>query len=168
MIPYIQVSEDFLAQQRMLVIAPHADDESFGCAGTMAKIKKLGGEVYCVVVSIGDLEHYSEDQKYQLVKGSRRKEEFEQVMKLLKVDDWDVLFEESELHERLDRLPRRQLIESLERNGRLSMDKIKPTLVAIPAISYNQDHEAVFSGGAYRLPTGNSQPEAFPTDCPGL
>ena len=43
---YSLVSDEFLSQQRLLVIAPHADDESFGCAGTMARIKKLGGEVF--------------------------------------------------------------------------------------------------------------------------
>ena len=128
----------------MLVVAPHADDESFGCAGTIARIKKLGGEVYCVVASVGDLQHYSDQEEHQFVSGSKRLEEFKQVMEFLNVDDWDLLFEESELHERLDTLPRRQLIELLERDGKLAMDKIKPTVVAIPAVSYNQDHEALF------------------------
>ena len=48
----------FLSKQRLLVIAPHADDECFGCAGTMARIKSLGGEVYVIVCSVGDLKHY--------------------------------------------------------------------------------------------------------------
>lgn len=46
------------SKQRFLVISPHADDESFGCAGTMARIKDLGGEVYVMVCSVGDLQHY--------------------------------------------------------------------------------------------------------------
>jgi LmbE family N-acetylglucosaminyl deacetylase len=141
---YEAVSDEFLAKQRMLVIAPHADDESFGCAGTMARITRAGGEVYCVVASVGDLEHYSETDEYRFVTGSQRVEEFSRVMEFLKVNDWDILFRETELHERLDTLPRRRLIELIERDGKLAMDKIKPTLVAIPAISYNQDHEAVF------------------------
>ena len=55
---YSQVTDEFLKKQRMLIIAPHADDETFGCAGTMARIKALGGEVYVVCVSVGDLKHY--------------------------------------------------------------------------------------------------------------
>ena len=50
--------DDFLSKQRLLVISPHADDESFGCAGTMARIKDLGGQVYVMVCSVGDLKHY--------------------------------------------------------------------------------------------------------------
>ena len=31
--------------KRILVIAPHADDEILGCGGTIAKLVKLGNEV---------------------------------------------------------------------------------------------------------------------------
>lgn len=139
---YNEVTNEFLASQRMLVIAPHADDEAFGCAGTIARIKSLGGEVYVVVVSVGDLEHY--DGQEGAVTASTRAAELEAAMRHLAVDDYDILYRSSDLHERIDTLPRRELIEKFERDGRLSMDKVKPTLVAIPAISYNQDHEAVF------------------------
>lgn len=140
--PWLAVTDEFLSRQRMLVIAPHADDECFGCAGTMVRIRTLGGEVYVVVCSVGDLEHYKDGETH--VSGQTRLEELRSVMAYLEVNDFEVLFTDSALHERLDTLPRRQLIELFERDGRLAMDKIKPTLVAIPAISYNQDHEAVF------------------------
>ncbi len=141
----MRLSDDFLSKQRMLVIAPHADDECFGCAGSIARIKELGGEVFVVVVSVGDLKHY--DGTAGMVTGNKRSEEFIQVMEYLKVDDWDILFRETDVHERLDTLPRRQLIELFERDGKLAMDKLKPTMVCLPAISYNQDHEAVFRAG---------------------
>ena len=32
----VEVSDSFLASQRLLVVSPHADDESFGCAGTIS------------------------------------------------------------------------------------------------------------------------------------
>ena len=51
--------DDFLKNQRLLVISPHADDEEYGCAGTIAKIKDLGGEVYIMVMSVGNLKHYN-------------------------------------------------------------------------------------------------------------
>lgn len=140
--PYLQLSDEFLASQRLLVIAPHADDEAFGCAGTIARIKSLGGEVFVVVVSVGDLQHY--DGTTDQVSGNRRADELTEAMEFLRVDDYDILYRETELHERIDTLPRRELVELFERDGRLAMDKIQPTMVAIPAISYNQDHEAVF------------------------
>ena len=132
----------FLAQQRMLVIAPHADDESFGCAGTMARIKHLGGEVYVIVCSVGDLKHY--DGTGAIVTGSEREQEFAKVMEFLKVDDWDLLYRDTETHLRMDMIPRRDLIAKFERESKLALDRLKPTMLALPISSYNQDHEAVF------------------------
>ena len=132
----------FLADQRILVIAPHADDECFGCAGTMARIKSLGGEVYVIVCSVGDLKHY--DGTGDLVEGSTRQQELGRVMDFLNVDDWDVLYHDSETHLRMDAIPRRDLISKFERDSKLAMDRVKPSILAIPISSYNQDHEAVF------------------------
>ena len=149
----ISAGDAWLARQRLLVIAPHPDDECFGCAGTMARIKQLGGEVYVVVASLGDLKHYSHTDVF--VSGQRRRGELEQVMTYLKVDDYDVLYSDAETHERLDRLPRRELVELFESRGRLAFDKLRPTAVAIPAISYNQDHEAVFRAAHTALRPGD-------------
>lgn len=132
----------FLATQRLLVIAPHADDESFGCAGTMARVKQLGGEVYCICCSIGDLKHY--DGKDGVVTSGIRETEFRNVMEFLEVDDWEILFRDADTHLRLDAMPRRELIALFERDAKLALDRLKPTMVAIPVSSYNQDHEAVF------------------------
>jgi N-acetylglucosamine malate deacetylase 1 len=132
----------FLSKQRMLVIAPHADDESFGCAGTMARIKSLGGEVYCLCCSVGDLKHY--DGKGEVVSSGTREEEFRDAMEYLEVDDWEILYRDEETHLRLDMLPRRDLIAQFERDAKLALDRLHPTILAIPTSSYNQDHEAVF------------------------
>jgi len=135
-------ADEFLAQQRLLVISPHADDESFGCAGTMARIKDLGGEVYVICCSVGDLKHY--DGTDHQVTAGKREEEFRAVMEYLKVDDWEIVYRDAETHLRLDQIPRRDLIALFERDCRLSLDKLQPTMLAIPVSSYNQDHEAVF------------------------
>ena len=137
--------EEFLKKQRLLVISPHADDEAYGCAGIIAKIKDLGGEVFVMVMSIGDLRHYNGTDK--IVKGETRREEFIKTAEFLKVDDYDIVYEESEKHLRLDAIPRRELIAIIERESKVAIDKIKPTMVALPAISYNQDHCAVFHAG---------------------
>jgi LmbE family N-acetylglucosaminyl deacetylase len=138
----LNVEDVFLKGQRLLVIAPHADDETFGCAGTMARVKSLGGEVYVIVCSVGDLKHY--DGKSEIVTGNRRIEELQAVMEFLQVDDWDVLYRDAESHLRLDALPRRDLIAKFERDSKLALDRLQPTMLALPVSSYNQDHEAVF------------------------
>jgi N-acetylglucosamine malate deacetylase 1 len=138
----LTLEDTFLAQQRVLVIAPHADDECFGCAGTMARVKHLGGEVYVIVCSVGDLKHY--DGKGGIVEGSTRERELTSVMEYLQVDDYDVLYRDEESHLRLDMIPRRDLISQFERDSKLALDRLKPTMVLLPVASYNQDHEAVF------------------------
>lgn len=137
--------EYFLKKQRLLVISPHADDEAYGCAGTIAKIKDLGGEVYVMVMSIGELKHY--DGTDAVVKKETRKEEFINTVEFLKIDGYDIIYEESEKHLRLDAIPRRELIAKIESESKICIDRIKPTMVALPAISYNQDHCAVFQAG---------------------
>jgi LmbE family N-acetylglucosaminyl deacetylase len=137
--------DDFLGRQRILILAPHADDETYGCAGTIAKAKDLGAEVYVVVVTVGDLAQY--DGSGGVTTGATRAAEFAEVMRFLRVDDWDVLFHDADTHLRLDAVPRRNLVALFERDGRLSIDRLRPTVVMLPAVSYNQDHEAVFRAG---------------------
>ena len=51
----------------------------------VAKIKDLGGKVYVMAVSMGDLMHY---HKKNIVKATTRQREFEKAMQFLKVDDF--------------------------------------------------------------------------------
>lgn len=138
----LTLADEFLARQKLLVISPHADDESFGCAGTMARIKDLGGEVCVMCCSIGTLKHF--DGTSEMVTANRREEEFRAAMEYLQVDDWDILYRDADTHLRLDAIPRRDLIAHIEQSSRLSLNRLQPTMLAIPTGSYNQDHEAVF------------------------
>lgn len=137
--------EDFLSRQRLLVIAPHADDETAGAGGLMARVKDAGGEVYVMVVSVGDLDHY--DSRQHPVAGSTRAKELKGAMDTLGVDDFEILLPDEEMHLRLDSIPRRDLVNLFEREGRLSMDTVNPTMLVLPAPSFNQDHEAVYNAG---------------------
>ncbi len=147
----MRFTDEFLAAQRLLVIAPHADDETYGCAGTIARIKALGGEVYVVLVSAGSLAHYATDDEGERTQTvtpvETRLDEFATVMKFLQVDDWDVLYTDDERYLKLDTVPRRELVHRLEAGGRLAIDRLEPTMVMIPAVSYNQDHAAVHWAG---------------------
>jgi LmbE family N-acetylglucosaminyl deacetylase len=142
-----QLVDEFLARQRVLVIAPHADDETYGCAGTIARIKSLGGEVSVILVSVGSLDQYANNDDgttMRHVRARTRLREFESVMQLLKVDAWEVLFTDDSVHMALDTVPRKKLVGLLEREAVLAIDKVRPTMLLIPAPSYNQDHEALF------------------------
>ncbi|MDA0322167.1 MAG: PIG-L family deacetylase [Verrucomicrobia bacterium] len=150
------IAKTFWRQQRLLVVTPHADDEIFGCAGLMAKIKDHGGEVYVICMTVADLAQY--DMSVDVVSGQTRSDEFFAGMKALGVDDAEIMYTDEETHLRLDKMGRRDLIHDICLGSRLGVDRIKPTMVALPSISYNQDHEAVFLAGftACRPHTGDN------------
>jgi len=136
---------EFWSAQRLLVVAPHADDEAYGCAGTMAKVKAAGGEVYVIVASVGDLQHYSEGQP--VVAGETRAAELAASMRRLGVDGYEILFTDADTHMRLDAIPQRDLIARLERDATYAIDRVRPTVLILPAPSFNQDHVALFRAG---------------------
>lgn len=140
------MAENLLKNQRCLVIAPHPDDEAFGCSGTMARLKAEGSEVYVIAVSASDLKHYNVGE-HSFVSGKTRNEEFEASMKVLGVDDYELIYNDPDIHLKLDMMPQKDLINLFESKCRLSIDQVKPTMIILPAISYNQDHEAVFRAG---------------------
>jgi len=124
----------FWKDQRLLIIAPHPDDEVYGCGGTMAKAKALGAEVYVLYLSVGDLTFY---EKRGVVKAEERITEVQKVSDLLKLDGYDVVFKDVHTHLRLDSIPRRDLIAYIERESSVALDRVQPTIMAIPARSYN-------------------------------
>jgi len=154
------LSDKFLKGQRLLVISPHADDEAFGCAGTIARMKDLGAEVFIMVMSVGDLDHYN--GKKGVTRGDTRAAEFAKAAEFLKVDGYEIVFKDPQHHLRLDALPRRELISIIERDAELALDKLKPTMVAIPAISYNQDHVATFYSAFTACRPHDPQLKSFP------
>ncbi len=75
-----------------LIIAPHPDDESLGCGGTIALLKNAGRKVHIFFVSDGSLSHPN-SKKYDasgLV--ALRKEEAIAAAKALGVDEADCSF----------------------------------------------------------------------------
>ena len=42
-----------LSDQKLLVIAPHSDDEVLGCGGLISKVKKSGGKVFVLIFNLG-------------------------------------------------------------------------------------------------------------------
>lgn len=136
---------DFWSTQRVLVLAPHPDDEAFGCAGTIARVKAAGGAVFVIVGSVGDLQQYAEGSP--MITAGERSDELDRAMQILGVDGYEILFTDTERHMRLDALPQRDLVGLIERDSQYAIDRVRPTVLILPAPTYNQDHEAMFKAG---------------------
>ena len=124
-----------LKNQRLLVIAPHSDDEVLGCGGLISKVKNEGGKVFVLIFNLGfEKDDTKESQE-------KRKNEVREVMNLLKVDDYHLVHDQSDNNRDLDAEPLHSLIEVIESTSNVSLEKIAPTMVAIPTIfSHHQDH----------------------------
>ena len=124
-----------LSDQKLLVIAPHSDDEVLGCGGLISKFKKSGGKVFVLIFNLGfEKDDTSESQE-------RRKNEVKNAMNVLDVDDYHLVNSEPNNNRNLDSKPLHDLIEVIESTSNVSLEKISPTIVAIPTIfSHHQDH----------------------------
>lgn len=127
------------SRERILILAPHPDDETLGCGGLMRKAKDAGAEVYIQFITVGDTADLSAkgmstaDERYGEVK---------QVAEFFEWDGWDFAFPGDRYHLKLDALPRFELANALERNSPLSIAELRPTTVIAPhRTSYNQDHQ---------------------------
>lgn len=123
------------SKQKLLVIAPHSDDEVLGCGGLISKIKKSGGEVYVLIFNLGfEKDDTKESQE-------KRKNEVKNAMESLDVDGYEIVHDQPDNNRDLDAKPLHSLIEVIETTSNVSLEKIAPTIVAIPTIfSHHQDH----------------------------
>lgn len=127
-------------KERLLVIAPHADDEVIGCAGLIQKVKKAGGNVYILFLAVGETKDFSSSG---LSTATERLHEIENVARKLQFNQYDIAFKGNEYHLRMDTVGQQKLINLIERDSPISIEKVKPTTIAFPTlVSYNQDHQA--------------------------
>ena len=121
--------------EKLLVIAPHSDDEVLGCGGLISKIKKSGGKVYVLIFNLGfEKDDTKESQE-------KRKNEVKNAMDILNVDGYEIVHDQPDNNRDLDAKPLHSLIEVIESTSSISLEKIAPTMVAIPTIfSHHQDH----------------------------
>jgi LmbE family N-acetylglucosaminyl deacetylase len=130
-----------LESMTALVIAPHPDDEIFGCGGTIHRWKTAGGKVYVLYVTVGTTADFSAAGRST---AEQRMEETARVARLLDLDGWAVALPGDSYHLRLDAVPQRELVHAIERGGDVSLQALRPDVVLAPSIAdYNQDHRAV-------------------------
>jgi len=117
---------------KVLVIAPHPDDEVLGCGATMAKHAQSGDDVHVCIVTKAYAPEWSEAFL------RNRPAEIEASRKILDV---------KQVHElgfptvKLDTVPQKELNDSLDE----VFEKIKPDVVYVPHRGdANMDHRIVF------------------------
>lgn len=145
---------------KILVIAPHADDEAFGMGATIAKLSSQGHEILTIVVTCGDdfgFHHLNGEPVTRDV----RKKELEGVSKLLGTSCEMMRFTEDS---KMDTVPIREVVWEIE--------KVQDTFCAdrwyVAGPSFHQDHRVVFeaSMAAARVSKKNSPKEIFLYELP--
>jgi len=117
---------------KILVIAPHPDDEVLGCGGTIAKHTQQGAEVYLCIVTKG----YTPDWSEEFLK--KRPKEIKKAGALLGIKKTYFLDFPTV---KLDTIPQKQLNDSIAQ----VVDEVKPEVVYIPHRGdINKDHRLVF------------------------
>jgi LmbE family N-acetylglucosaminyl deacetylase len=128
---------------RILVVAPHADDEVAGCGGMIARRTATGHTVDLVVMATGGLHHRHLSRAATL---AERYEEMAKAAAILGLNSARVLYEGLDM--RLDTLPLLDLVSKLDG----ILDNGSYDQVFIPYSSHNHDHQVTYTAciGALR------------------
>jgi N-acetylglucosamine malate deacetylase 1 len=125
---------------RVLVISPHADDEVLGCGGMMAALSAAGASVHVLYLAVDGMHHFGLTSPTTY---AERLSEIDRVAEILGFG-YDIAFGDQDLTERLDTLPRRDMVDLLQD----AMNDRRPDLLLLPSFAdYDQDHRAVFDAG---------------------
>ncbi|MCD9024750.1 PIG-L deacetylase family protein [Cohnella silvisoli] len=134
------------SNQCVLVLAPHADDETLGCGGVIQKYIHSGSKVRIVIasLSLSNSKRYKKESKsYSSYNGETRIEELKEAMHRLGVTDYHIMFPDQsgkEIYDgKLDRIPRVEIVAQIERH----IQELEPEVIYIPSITKHQDHEAL-------------------------
>lgn len=130
------------SKQRLLIVAPHPDDEVLGCAGLIQKVKEQGGKVYVLFLTVGITSDLS---KKGISTSRERIKEIKKVAKFLDYDSWRIAFVGNQYHLKLHTVPISDIIYQIEGHEDISIKTIQPTIVATTQMhDYNQDHRTCF------------------------
>lgn len=122
--------------KKILVIAPHPDDEAIGCGGLIMKAKREKAEVFVLFITVGNSRQFitgktDADIRFIEAKNAARFGNFA----------FEIAFQ-GEPFMKLDSFPQKDLIEKIEDISK----KFKPDIVVIPfRQSFDQDHRATAS-----------------------
>ena len=118
--------------RKILVIAPHADDEVIGCGGIIARAAKNGSQVKLVVMATGGIKHHHLEE---IASTDDRLAEMKSAAQTLGIRATQVLFPGRDM--RLEELPMLELVTALD--GVIRADDFDECY--IPEPSHNRDHQ---------------------------
>jgi LmbE family N-acetylglucosaminyl deacetylase len=135
---------------RVLVIAPHCDDEVYGMGGTILKLRARGVDVFCAVVVCGDLRF---EHTGSVITREERIAEFDAVMRRLGCVGAVLPFSNET---RMDTVPVAEVIAAIER----VQDEFRADTWYMIGPSFHQDHRFVFEAAqAAARPTRKCYPK---------
>src|SRR6266566_1860875 len=118
-----------MTRRSILVIAPHPDDETFGCGGTIATLAASGMDVYVQLI----VQHTINTGGPSVARVTAdRGKEFALACRKLGVTDFHVMIEDGDHRDTLYTDTAR-LVESIESDSPISIDRVQPQLVLLPA-----------------------------------
>ena len=121
-----------MTRKKILIIAPHPDDEVLGCGGTIAKYTESGNEVYLCIGT----KAYTPDWSKEFIKN--RKKEIKKSNKILKIKKTYFLDFPTA---KLDTVPQKQINDELIK----IFYKVRPDILFIPhSGDLNKDHRILF------------------------
>lgn len=118
---------------KVICIAPHPDDETLGCGGTILKHKENGDNIYWLIIT-----HISKKEGYGEEAISKRNKEIEAVSREYNFDE---VFNLELPTTKLDIIPKNILIESISK----IIKSVKPQILFLPNKSdIHSDHKVTF------------------------
>ncbi|HEX7065264.1 MAG TPA: PIG-L family deacetylase [Bacillales bacterium] len=144
--------------RRVLVLAPHMDDETIGLGGTIKKHAKAGAEVHCVFVTDGSGSVSALDQK---ALSEARKQEIDRVQEILGISHVYYL-DLPDGSVRSDAASQMKLLDLLE--------SVNPEMIYCPPfVDCHPDHTAttqLLSDALKQWQAGNSLIRLYEVNCP--
>jgi LmbE family N-acetylglucosaminyl deacetylase len=120
----------------ILVIAPHPDDETIGCGGTLLKHKDNGDRIFWMILT--SMHHNNEWSVNEI---ERRKQEIKEVAEKFQFSD---VFELDYSAKELDLVPMSEIVSKISK----VVNKIHPTIVYLPnPTDVHTDHQVAFKAG---------------------
>ncbi|MDD5087924.1 MAG: PIG-L family deacetylase [bacterium] len=126
---------------KVWIVAPHADDEALGCGGLLAQAKRVGAEVYVLVVTLAG---YAPLSAGTACSHAARTLEMQAALRAVHATGSDVLFGHGDNHCLLDSVPLKTLVDWLETGSPYSFHRLQPNIVLLPSAQHShQDHRRV-------------------------
>jgi len=144
-------------KQKILVVAAHPDDEVLGCGATIAKLKKQGSQIFCLILGRGKSSRYKTEKDTYKKEKAALKKEAEKAGKILGISK---MFFEDFPDQKYETVPLIEIIKSVEK----IKNQIKPDVVFTHhSGDLNLDHQITFKAviTAFRPLKGESAKEIF-------